>query len=394
MSDTTHISCNFCGKSRREVDRLIVAVDVAICNECVDLCSSIISKERGNKVIREQGLARFFDPVRIKNYLDLHVIGQTQAKIVLSVAVANHYKRVFHQPHFEVEKSNVLIYGPSGTGKTLLARSVAKYIDVPFVVADATTLTESGYVGDDVESLISRLYANSGFDLEKTQRGIVFIDEIDKISRKSESNTLTRDVSGEGVQQALLKLVEGTTCKVTLRPGETVDVDTRNILFVAGGAFVGLDKIVEQRLGKHSMGFVAGDGTPQTKTVTPQDLTRFGMIPEFTGRFPVWAATQALDVGDLRSILTDTENSLVRQMQFYFETDDVHLTFEQEALDAIAQRALNLGTGARGLRSILEEILLPYFFAMQSLRQERVAEVVITAESVGGAPATLIHDQT
>lgn len=305
-SNESIYNCSFCGKHKDVVTKLIVGENVAICNECVDLCQNLLIDTPAEvKAASTPSL----DPRKIREHLDQYVIGQDQAKILLSVAIANHYKRIDNQdPEHEIEKANILMLGPTGSGKTLLARTVARYLDVPFVIADATSLTEAGYVGDDVESLIGRLFAAAGGDIDKTQRGIVFVDEIDKISRKSESASITRDVSGEGVQQALLKLVEGTKCRITPTggrkhpSGETVEIDTTNILFIAGGAFVGMENIVKSRVKGTSIGFGADVRTnekTQLSQTTPDDLVRFGLIPEFVGRFPAWVALQELDKADL-----------------------------------------------------------------------------------------------
>ena len=393
MSGTSKLDCSFCGKGRKEVERLIVANDVAICDECVDLCSNIIVKEQNDRVTKDKSLSKFLDPMRLKEYLDHHIIGQSRAKMTLSVAVVNHYKRVFLGSSVELDKSNVLLFGPSGSGKTLLAKYVAKYINVPFVVADATTLTEAGYVGDDAESVVARLYASAGFDVEKTERGIVFIDEIDKISRKSESSSATKDVSGEGVQQALLKLVEGTKCSITTGKNETVEIDTSKILFIAGGAFVDLEKIVNARTQSRTIGF-SNTSAPlvEVSEATPDDFTKFGMIPEFTGRFPVSVYTEKLEIDDLVKVLTEPENSLVKQMKFYFQADDIELEFTDEAVQAIATKAYNHGTGARGLRAIMEQILMPYFFAMKTLVGDNVYRVRITDAVVNNNdPAELFY---
>jgi ATP-dependent Clp protease ATP-binding subunit ClpX len=314
------------------------------------------------------------------------------------VAIANHYKRIQNPTNAtEIEKVNILMLGPTGSGKTLLARSVARYLDVPFVIADATSLTEAGYVGDDVESLISRLYAASGNDIEKTQRGIVFIDEIDKISRRSESQSITRDVSGEGVQQALLKLVEGTKCRVTPTgnrkhpAGDTVEVDTTNILFIAGGAFVGLDNIVKNRIRGTSIGFqaqVATDRAGDLAQTTPEDLIKFGMIPEFVGRFPSWVALQELTLSDLIAILTGVKNCYVEQYQWLFEQDKVALEFEPSALELVAKNTIKNKTGARGLHSELERVLLPHMFNLSAYREQHIDQVLIT-ESLVNTPTEL-----
>jgi ATP-dependent Clp protease ATP-binding subunit ClpX len=381
-------SCSFCGKHKDAVVKLIVGEDVAICNECVELCQTLLVDQPEDKPTSQVSL----DPRQILKHLDQYVIGQNQAKIVLSVAIANHYKRIQNPANkTEVEKVNILMLGPTGSGKTLLARSVARYLDVPFVIADATSLTEAGYVGDDVESLISRLYAASGNDVEKTQRGIVFVDEIDKISRRSESQSITRDVSGEGVQQALLKLVEGTKCRITPTGGrkhpngETVEIDTTNILFIAGGAFVGLDNLVKNRIRGTSIGFqakVSGDQTGDLDQTTPEDLIKFGMIPEFVGRFPSWVALQELKLDDLIAILTGVKNCYVEQYQWLFEQDQVTLDFAKSALELIATNTIANKTGARGLHSELERVLLPHMFNLTRYREQGIDRVKITEDLV------------
>jgi ATP-dependent Clp protease ATP-binding subunit ClpX len=381
-------TCSFCGKHKDAVAKLIVGEEVAICNECVDLCQTLLKAELPVKTDESSTL----DPVAIKEHLDQYVIGQTRAKQVLSVAVVNHYKRINNvDKNTEIEKTNILMLGPTGSGKTLLARTVARYLDVPFVIADATSLTEAGYVGDDVESLISRLFEASDYNIEKTQRGIVFIDEIDKISRRSESASITRDVSGEGVQQALLKLVEGTKCRITPQggrkhpSGETIEIDTTNILFIAGGAYVGLDNIVKSRIKGTSIGFaaeVAKDTKPNLDQTTPEDLIKFGMIPEFVGRFPSWVALEELSKADLIRILQDVKHNYISQYHWLFERDQVELTFSIDSLELIAERTIKNKTGARGLHSELERVLLPHMFHLTKYRKQGIKCVNIDVEQV------------
>ena len=389
MKSTDSITtCSFCAKHKDAVAKLIVGEDVAICNECVELCETLLKDEN----ITSQVSPAVMDPEHIKNHLDQYVIGQDRAKQVLSVAVVNHYKRITNpNPDIEVEKCNILMLGPTGSGKTLLAKTVARYLDVPFVIADATSLTEAGYVGDDVESLISRLFAAAGGDVAKTQRGIVFIDEIDKISRRSESASITRDVSGEGVQQALLKLVEGTKCRVTPTgnrkhpSGDMIEIDTTNILFIAGGAFVGLDNVVKNRVRGTSIGFgaqVNSDTNTHLDQTTPEDLIKFGMIPEFVGRFPSWVALQELDKEDLIRILLDVKHSYIAQYSWLFEQDQVELEFSPDALETIADRTILNKTGARGLHSELERVLLPHMFYLARYRREGIDHVFIDADQV------------
>jgi ATP-dependent Clp protease ATP-binding subunit ClpX len=383
-SNESIYNCSFCGKHKDVVTKLIVGENVAICNECVDLCQNLLIDTPAEvKAASTPSL----DPRKIREHLDQYVIGQDQAKILLSVAIANHYKRIANQdPEHEIEKANILMLGPTGSGKTLLARTVARYLDVPFVIADATSLTEAGYVGDDVESLISRLFAAAGGDIDKTQRGIVFVDEIDKISRKSESASITRDVSGEGVQQALLKLVEGTKCRITPTggrkhpSGDTVEIDTTNILFIAGGAFVGMENIVKNRVKGTSIGFGADVHTnekAQLSQTTPDDLVRFGLIPEFVGRFPAWVALQELDKADLVRILQEVKHNYVSQYQWLFRQDDVDLAFTKDSLDLIAERTIKNKTGARGLHSELERVLLPHMYNLARYRTDGIRQVDI-----------------
>lgn len=387
-------TCSFCGKHKDAVAKLIVGDSVAICNECVALCETLLTDVPEASEPSLPGL----DPIAIKAHLDQYVIGQDQAKMVLSVAIANHYKRI-NSGKTEIEKSNILMLGPTGSGKTLLARSVARYLDVPFIIADATSLTEAGYVGDDVESLISRLFAAAEYDVERCQRGIVFIDEVDKISRRSESASITRDVSGEGVQQALLKLVEGTKCRIVPQggrkhpSGDTVEIDTTNILFIAGGAFVGLDNIIKNRVRGTSIGFAAqvktNDDTVYLDKTMPDDIIRFGMIPEFVGRFPTWVALHELNKQDLRQILVGIKNNYISQYQWLFEQDKVTLEFTPEALDQIAENTIVNKTGARGLHSEIERVLMPHMFRLAQYKRDNIDRVVID-QSMVNTPKELL----
>ncbi|WPE18286.1 ATP-dependent Clp protease ATP-binding subunit ClpX [Candidatus Thioglobus autotrophicus] len=403
--DKKELSCSFCGKAKSEVERLIAGPGVYICNECIESCHDLI-EEQSVKEVTEEYQDWDYTPMQLRDFLNEYVIGQDHAKKVLSVAVYNHYKRLkndYISNDVELDKSNILMIGPTGSGKTLLAQTLARILDVPFTVADATTLTEAGYVGDDVENVIKNLLSKCDFDPARAERGIIFIDEIDKISRRSDSPSITRDVSGEGVQQAMLKLIEGTVASVPPQGGrkhpnqETIDVDTSKILFICGGAFDGLDAIINRRVEKVTgIGFSAAvkdNNAKKTLTdlfdlIQPEDLIKFGLIPELVGRLPVQTALGELDEAALVQILTQPKNSVVKQFQEIFKLESVKLTFRKASLLAIAKLAIKRKTGARGLRSILEDLLLDTMFELPSL--EQVSEVVIDKSTVETDKAPLI----
>ncbi len=403
LDEKKQLKCSFCGKSQEQVKRLIAGPGVYICDECINLCSEIITDDCEDE--QKVEVSKIPKPMEIKEYLDQYVIGQDQAKRSVSVAIYNHYKRInsaVKDENVEIQKSNILLLGPTGSGKTLIAQTLAKFLNVPFAIADATTLTEAGYVGEDVENILLKLIQNADYDIERAEKGIIYIDEIDKIARKSENPSITRDVSGEGVQQALLKILEGTTASVPPQGGrkhphqEFIQINTSNILFICGGAFDGMEKIIEQRINVRSMGFGADIKSKQEKDlgelfkeILPEDLLKFGLIPEFIGRLPIIVSLNALTVDGLVRILKEPKNAIVKQYKKLFEYDEVNLEFDEEALYKIANKAISRDTGARGLRTIVEDLLIDVMYDIPS--KKNVDKVVVTESSVDDKKVKVIY---